>query len=133
MKIYRLASGPSDTPHLIDLSNRLFGVGQDFKLGKRGTGNVLRSGAHVVEIAPESGGAWAADESQLFKPSVKAVLPTEAITYDNTDEGRKLAQYAKASNTLIDAWFRTAKEIQPATNGEAAPAPTWWAAMWTTC
>jgi hypothetical protein len=44
-----------------------------------------------------------------------------AITLDNTDEGRKIAQYAKGGSTLIDAWFRTAKEIQPSTNGEKAP------------
>ncbi len=44
-----------------------------------------------------------------------------AITGDNTEEGRRLAQYAKSGETLVNAWFRTAKEIQPSTNGEAAP------------
>jgi Family of unknown function (DUF6345) len=55
-----------------------------------------------------------------------------AITFDNTDEGRKLAQYAKGGSTLINAWFRAAKEIQPSTNGEAAPdGPTVYVgAMW---
>lgn len=55
-----------------------------------------------------------------------------AVTYDNTDEGRKLAQHAKSGSTLIDSWFRTAKEVQPATNGFAAPdGPTIWVgAMW---
>ena len=55
-----------------------------------------------------------------------------AITFDNTDEGRKLAQYAKQGSTLIDAWFRTAREIQPATNGSSAPdGPNIWVgAMW---
>lgn len=55
-----------------------------------------------------------------------------AITFDNTDEGRKLAQYAKGGSTLVNSWFRTAKEIQPATNGAAAPdGPTIWVgAMW---
>jgi hypothetical protein len=91
-----------------------------------------------------------------------------AITFDNTDEGRKLAQYAKGGATIVNSWFRAAREIQPATNGAAAPdgpriwvgamwvgkngvdpindhawdfgsvsadptAPTWLAAMWTTC
>lgn len=55
-----------------------------------------------------------------------------AITFDNSDEGRKVAQYAKGGATLIDAWFRAAKEIQPADNGAAAPdGPTVWVgAMW---
>jgi hypothetical protein len=55
-----------------------------------------------------------------------------AITYDNTDEGRKLAQYAKGGSTVINSWFRAAREIQPATNGAAAPdGPTIWVgAMW---
>jgi len=44
-----------------------------------------------------------------------------AVTYDNTEEGGRLARYAKGGATLIDAWFRTAKEIQPATNGYGAP------------
>jgi hypothetical protein len=55
-----------------------------------------------------------------------------AITNDNTDEGRKLAQYAKGGSTIIDSWFRTAREIQPGTNGASAPdGPTVWVgAMW---
>jgi Family of unknown function (DUF6345) len=55
-----------------------------------------------------------------------------AITYDNTDEGRKLAQYCKSGSTVIDAWFRAAREIQPSDNGAAAPdGPTVWVgAMW---
>jgi hypothetical protein len=55
-----------------------------------------------------------------------------AITFDNTDEGRKLAQYAKGGSTIIDSWFRTAREIQPATNGAAAPdgPNVWVGAMW---
>jgi hypothetical protein len=55
-----------------------------------------------------------------------------AITYDNTDEGRKIAQYAKGGSTLISSWFRAAQEIQPATNGASAPdGPNIWVgAMW---
>ena len=75
MIIYRLESNPTDRPHLIDVSNRIFGIGQNFKLSKRGAGTVLSSGSLVVEIAPESGGIWAADEAQLFKPAMKPELP----------------------------------------------------------
>jgi hypothetical protein len=55
-----------------------------------------------------------------------------AITFDNEDEGRKVAQYARSGMTLKDAWFRTAKEVQPADNGESAPdGPTVWVGvMW---
>jgi hypothetical protein len=55
-----------------------------------------------------------------------------AITFDNTDEGRKVAEYAKDGRTLIDAWFRTAQEIQPSTNGAAPPdgPDVWVGAMW---
>jgi Family of unknown function (DUF6345) len=44
-----------------------------------------------------------------------------SVTFDSTDEGRKISQYAKGGSTLIDAWFRTAKEIQPSNNGWSAP------------
>ncbi|MEU4396510.1 DUF6345 domain-containing protein [Kribbella sp. NPDC023855] len=57
-----------------------------------------------------------------------------AITFDNESEGRTLAAYARQGQTLKDAWFRTAKEIQPASNGEAPPnGPTVWVGvMWVT-
>jgi Family of unknown function (DUF6345) len=44
-----------------------------------------------------------------------------AITFDNTDEGRKVVEYAKQGTPVIDAWFRAAQEIQPATNGASPP------------
>lgn len=44
-----------------------------------------------------------------------------AITFDNDQEGARVVQYARGGDTLINAWFRAAKEIQPATNGAAAP------------
>ena len=55
-----------------------------------------------------------------------------AVTNDNTDEGRKLAQYCKGGSTVIDSWFRCAREIQPSTNSSSAPdGPTVWVgAMW---
>lgn len=57
-----------------------------------------------------------------------------ADTADNTQEGKKIVQYARQGTPLIDAWFRTAKEIQPSTNGHKAPnGPNVWAgAMWVT-
>ena len=57
-----------------------------------------------------------------------------AITFDNTEEGKRIVQYAKQGTPLIDAWFRTAQEIQPSTNGAGAPdgPDVWVGAMWVT-
>jgi hypothetical protein len=35
------------------------------------------------------------------------------VTYDNEEEGKRLAQYAKNGSTIIQSWFRTGQEIQP--------------------
>jgi hypothetical protein len=55
-----------------------------------------------------------------------------AITFDNTDEGKRIVKYARQGTPLIDAWFRTAQEIQPSTNGAGAPdgPDVWVGAMW---
>jgi hypothetical protein len=44
-----------------------------------------------------------------------------AITFDNEEEGKSLVQYARDGETIINAWFRAAREIQPSTNGASAP------------
>jgi len=55
-----------------------------------------------------------------------------AVTFDNEEEGRRIVQYAREGQTLVNAWFRTAQEIQPSDNGESAPnGPTVYVgAMW---
>lgn len=35
------------------------------------------------------------------------------IAYDVPDSGRRIARYALDGDTILDSWFRTAKEIQP--------------------
>lgn len=50
-----------------------------------------------------------------------AFLGYGAITFDNTSEGGRFMELARSGWSVFDAWFRTAQEIQPATNGEAAP------------
>ena len=50
-----------------------------------------------------------------------SLLGYGAITYDNTDEGKRIVQYAKGGAPIIDSWFRTAREIQPSTNGASPP------------
>lgn len=44
-----------------------------------------------------------------------------AVTFDTSDEGRRFMELAQSGWGVVDAWFRTAQEIQPATNGWAAP------------
>lgn len=44
-----------------------------------------------------------------------------AVTFDNEEEGERVIQYAREGQTLIDAWFRAAQEIQPAQNGWIPP------------
>jgi hypothetical protein len=55
-----------------------------------------------------------------------------AITFDNSDEGRLLVQYAREGQTLVEAWFRTATEVQPSTNGASPPdgPDVWVGAVW---
>ena len=55
-----------------------------------------------------------------------------AITFDTTEEGKRVVQYARQGTPVIDAWLRTGQEIQPSTNGAGAPdGPTVWVgAMW---
>jgi Family of unknown function (DUF6345) len=44
-----------------------------------------------------------------------------AVTFDNTEEGKRVVKYAREGSPLIDSWFRTGREIQPSTNGVGAP------------
>jgi hypothetical protein len=44
-----------------------------------------------------------------------------AITFDNSSEGSRVVELSRAGWPVIDAWFRTAWEIQPSDNGAAAP------------
>ena len=44
-----------------------------------------------------------------------------AVTYDNTTEGGRDVQLASSGWTIFNAWFRTALEVQMATNGWPEP------------
>lgn len=44
-----------------------------------------------------------------------------AVTFDNTSEGRRFMELTRAGWSTVDAWFRAAQEIQPATNGYSPP------------
>ena len=44
-----------------------------------------------------------------------------SVTNDNTQEGARVVELARAGWPIIDAWFRTGWEIQPSSNGYSAP------------
>lgn len=52
------------------------------------------------------------------------------VTYDNTEEGRRLVQYAREGSTLMSAWFRTAQEIQPSKLSEPDGPIIYASTMW---
>ncbi len=43
------------------------------------------------------------------------------VTFDTDAEGRRVIELARSGMAIIPAWFRTAWEIQPSTNGYASP------------
>lgn len=85
LPIYRVTSGDADTPKLIDLSRRILGIDENYQFSRRGGSRILRSGHRVVELAGESGGVWAANESQLWQPSVEPKLIAEERAVANAE------------------------------------------------
>src|SRR5262245_37434075 len=78
LPIYRLAPQDASADRLVTLGRQIFGLDTDFQFDKTADAKVLRDGKRVVELANASGAVWAADESLLWKPSVKATLPSNA-------------------------------------------------------
>jgi hypothetical protein len=107
LPIYRLAAETAGRPKLIDHARRIFGITEGFKLSESGAFSRLRSGQRVVEIAPASGGVWAADEASLWKPSVRAELPSEAEALARADE------YVRQRDLLpdLEAPFRIGPKV----------------------
>lgn len=81
-----------------------------------------------------AGGGDVLDRWEGAFDGLHALMGYGAISFDNTEEGGKLAQYARDGMPLIDAWFRTAQEVQPATNDQSAPngPDVWVGAMYVT-
>src|SRR5580765_8011966 len=77
MPVYRLSSDEPSVSRLTELGRGLFNVNDHFQLGTNGRTRQLRNGHHVVEIAGESAGVWAADESQLWNPTLRPQLVPE--------------------------------------------------------
>lgn len=68
-----------------------------------------------------NGGGNVFDRWRGIFDGMHMLLGYAAVTYDNTEEGRRFASYARSGMTLKQAWFRTAQEIQPSTNNYADP------------
>ncbi|CAG8634313.1 4670_t:CDS:1, partial [Paraglomus brasilianum] len=67
-----------------------------------------------------------------FRGGLHLLLGYASVTYDNTDEGRLLTKYAREGQTIINAWFRAAQEIQPSQNTFGPPdgPDIWVGAVW---
>ena len=68
LPIYRLSAEEARPLRLLEYAQNLFEINDEYQFGRRGNSQILRRDHRVVEIAGESGGVWAADESQLWKP-----------------------------------------------------------------
>src|SRR5262245_22568885 len=77
MPIYRVNAMPADIQTLIDMAQRIFDIDLGYKITDLDNRRVLTRDSHVVELYAASGGVWAADEAQLFNPSLRPKLPTE--------------------------------------------------------
>lgn len=68
-----------------------------------------------------NGGGNVHDRWRGIFDGLHLMLGYAAVTFDNTEEGRRLVSYARSGMTLRQAWFRTAQEIQPSTNDYGDP------------
>jgi len=68
-----------------------------------------------------NGGGNAFDRWRGIFDGLHILLGYGAVTYDNELEGSRVTELCLAGWPIIDAWFRTAWEIQPSTNGYPAP------------
>jgi hypothetical protein len=72
---------------------------------------VAACGPHQDDrIAPGGGNAF--DRWRGAFDGLHIMLAYATVTYDNTEEGHRIAKYAQEGSTLINSWFRTAHEIQ---------------------
>ncbi|HEX6469039.1 MAG TPA: DUF6345 domain-containing protein [Streptosporangiaceae bacterium] len=74
---------------------------------------VIAACGPLQDDAVRAGGGNAVDRWKTAFDGLHLLMGYAEVTYDNTEEGRRLVQYARAGDTLMSAWFRTAQEIQP--------------------
>src|SRR3712207_5495558 len=95
LAIYRLRSADTSTRIHLDAADRIFGLRDKFKLSDTQDGRALHGeSGHVVEIARASGGMWAANEKQLWNPSIRPELPGGDAALTNA------AAFLRGSNLL---------------------------------
>lgn len=68
-----------------------------------------------------NGGGNVFDRWRAAFDGLHLLMGYSAVTYDNEEEGQRIASYARSGMTLMQAWFRTAQEIQPSTNDYGDP------------
>ncbi len=81
---------------------------------------IAASGPLEDEILAKDGGN-ALDRWDGIFDGLHSLMGYGAVTFDTVYEGQRIVQYAQEGQTLINAWFRTAQEIQPSNNGCKAP------------
>ncbi len=69
-----------------------------------------------------TGGGNAFDRWRGVFDGLHVFLAYGSDSSDTADEGARLVRYARRGATLVDSWFRTAKEVQPS--------GVWVTAMW---
>ncbi|KAL8860201.1 MAG: hypothetical protein Q9178_003465 [Gyalolechia marmorata] len=69
-----------------------------------------------------SGGGNAFDRWRGVFDGLHVFLAYGSLSSDTADEGARLVRYARRGATLVDSWFRSAKELQPS--------GVWVTAMW---
>jgi hypothetical protein len=74
---------------------------------------VIAACGPLQDDAVKPGGGNAIDRWKTAFDGLHLLMGYAEVTYDNTEEGRRLVQYAREGSTLMSAWFRTAQEIQP--------------------
>lgn len=68
-----------------------------------------------------NGGGNVFDRWRAAFDGLHLLMGYSAITFDNEDEGQRVASYARSGMTLMQSWFRAAEEIQPSTNDAEDP------------
>jgi hypothetical protein len=95
---------------------------QDPQVTSGGTGRITANSATSVAGANSAFGRWAAAFDGLH-----LLMGFASRSYDSKDEGRTVVKYARDGLPLVDAWLRTAKELQaPLAGGRRV----WAAAMY---